>query len=52
MPMSTNDIKMSKIESVGLHFAKKSDDLTWNDPIEMVMQVKHLTFFICIKKVK
>ena len=23
---------MSKIKSVGLHFAKKSDDLTWNDP--------------------
>ena len=30
--MSTNDIKINKIESVGLHFAKKSDDLTRNDP--------------------
>ena len=30
--MSTNDIKMNKIGSVGLHFAKKSDDFTWNDP--------------------
>ena len=30
--MSANDIKMSQIQSVGLYFAKKSDDLTWNDP--------------------
>ena len=30
--MSTNDIKISKIQSGGFHFAKKSDDLTWNDP--------------------
>ena len=30
--MSTNDIKINKIQSSGLLFAKKSDDLTWNDP--------------------
>ena len=30
--MSTNDIKMNKIQNGGLLFAKKSDDLTWNDP--------------------
>ena len=24
---------MSKIQSGGLYFAKKSDDLTWNDPM-------------------
>ena len=34
--MSTNDIKMSKIQNGGFHFAKKSDDLTWNDPVKTI----------------
>ena len=29
---------MSKIQSGGFHFAKKSDDLTWNDPTHIFNQ--------------
>ena len=42
---------MSKIQSGGFHFAKKSDDLTWNDPRKINKSNENLSFemrYACI----